>query len=403
MIVALIGSFLRMKFVFPVELLNFENTLHSHSHFAILGWLYNALYIGLVYTYINDPCKQKKYNVLFWITQVSIVGMLFTFAWQGYAVYSITFSTLHIFCSYAFIFFMLKDLAHTKNKTLSLNFIYGGLFFLFLSSLGPWGLVVVVIQGLAGTDIYKQAIYFYLHFQYNGWFIFTLIGLWLKYYESQGSKFDKRISGKAFNLLFYSNLGAYALSLLGFQLPAYITYTGIASAFIQLIGVRYLYKLLFANEIKVFHRGKSFLQILFRFSFFVLFIKYLMQLISAMPKIGEAAFISRDVTIGFIHLVMLGVVSAGIIGWLTGMGLLDSKSRMLKSGTYIFLVSFTISEILLFYPALVIWFQTNGIENYTYYLFILSLLMMTGIIMIFISSLKKSKGLKLPNNQPVDK
>jgi len=379
-----------MKFVFPIELLNFENTLHSHSHFAILGWLYNALYIAIVYTYVKDPAKQKKYNILFWITQVSIIGMLFTFAWQGYAAYSITFSTMHIFCSYAFIFFVLKDISGIKHETLSLKFIYGALFFLFLSSLGPWGLVVVVIQGSAGTDLYKQIIYFYLHFQYNGWFIFALIGLWLKYYETKGAKFNERTASSAFNILFYTNVAAYTLSLLGFKLPAYVYWLAIITAFVQLVGLRYLYKLLFANEIKVFHDKNNITHSLFRFSFFALFIKYLLQLVSALPGVGDAAFLSREVTIGFIHLVMLGVISAGMLGWFAGFDLINAGSKWFKYGVYLFLASFTLSEVLLFYPALVIWFKISGIANYAMYMFVLSGGMLAGTIAMFFSSLKKT-------------
>lgn len=389
MIVAAIGTFLRMKFVFPIELLNFENTLHSHSHFAILGWLYNALYIAIVYTYVIDPAKQKKYNILFWITQVSIIGMLFTFAWQGYAAYSITFSTMHIFCSYAFIFFVLKDISGIKHETLSLKFIYGALFFLFLSSLGPWGLVVVVIQGSAGTDLYKQVIYFYLHFQYNGWFIFALIGLWLKYYETKGAKFNERTASYAFNILFYTNVAAYTLSLLGFKLPAYVYWLAILTAFVQLIGLRYLYKLLFSNEIKVFHDKNNITHSLFRFSFLALFIKYLLQLVSALPNIGDAAFLSREVTIGFIHLVMLGVISSGMLGWFAGFDLINAGSKWFKYGVYLFLASFALSEVLLFYPALVIWFKISGIANYAMYMFILSGGMLAGTIAMFISSIRK--------------
>lgn len=389
MIVAAIGTFLRMKFVYPVELLNFENTLHSHSHFAILGWLYNALYIAIVYTYVKDPAKQKKYNILFWITQVSIVGMLFTFVWQGYAAYSITFSTLHIFCSYAFIFFVLKDISSIKHETLSLRFIYGALFFLFLSSLGPWGLVVVVIQGSAGTDLYKQVIYFYLHFQYNGWFIFALIGLWLKYYETKGAKFNERTATSAFNILFYSNVVAYTLSLLGFKLPSYVYWLAIITAFVQLVGLRYLYRLLFANEIKVFHVPNNITHSLFRFSFFALFIKYLLQLVSALPNIGDAAFLSREVTIGFIHLVMLGVISAGMLGWFSGFELINAGGKWFRYGVYLFLASFALSEVLLFYPALVIWFKISGISNYAMYMFILSGGMLAGTIAVFLSSSKK--------------
>jgi hypothetical protein len=389
-IVAAIGTFLRMKFVFPIELLNFENTLHSHSHFAILGWLYNALYIAIVYTYVKDPAKQKKYSILFWITQVSIIGMLFTFAWQGYAAYSITFSTMHIFCSYAFIFFVLKDISGIKHETLSLKFIYGALFFLFLSSLGPWGLVVVVIQGSAGTDLYKQIIYFYLHFQYNGWFIFALIGLWLKYYETKGAKFNESTASYAFNILFYTNVGAYTLSLLGFKLPAYVYWLAILTAFVQLAGLRYLYILLFANEIKVFHDKKNITHSLFRFSFLALFIKYLLQLVSALPNIGDAAFLSREVTIGFIHLVMLGIISAGMLGWFAGFDLIAAGSKWFKYGVYLFLASFALSEVLLFYPALVIWFKISGISNYAMYMFILSGGMLAGTIAVYISSLKKT-------------
>jgi len=388
-IVAAIGTFLRMKFVFPIDLLNFENTLHSHSHFAILGWLYNALYIAIVYTYVKDPAKQKKYNLLFWITQVSIIGMLFTFAWQGYAAYSITFSTMHIFCSYAFIFFVLKDISGIKHETLSLKFIYGALFFLFLSSLGPWGLVVVVIQGSAGTDLYKQVIYFYLHFQYNGWFIFALIGLWLKYYETKGAKFNERTASSAFNILFYTNVAAYTLSLLGFKLPSYVYWLAILTAFVQLVGLRYLYKLLFANEIKVFHDKNNITHSLFRFSFLALFVKYLLQLVSVLPNIGDAAFLSREVTIGFIHLVMLGVISSGMLGWFAGFELINAGSKWFKYGVYLFLASFALSEIMLFYPALVIWFKISGIANYAMYMFILSGGMLAGTIAVFISSLQK--------------
>ncbi len=386
-----------MKFVYPVELLNFENTLHSHSHFAILGWLYNALYIAIVYTYVRDPLKQKKYNILFWITQVSIIGMLLTFAWQGYAAYSITFSTMHILCSYAFIFFVLKDIFVIKKETLSLKFIYAALFFLFLSSLGPWGLVVVVIQGLGGTDLYKQVIYFYLHFQYNGWFVFAVVGLWLKYFEDHGAKYKEGAASISFHLLFFATLGAYFLSLLGFNIPSSLKFVGIACAFLQLNGIRYLYILLFKNEVKIFQNAGKLPQLFFRFSFFMLFIKFLMQLVSALPKIGDAAFISREVTIGFIHLVMLGVISAGVLGWLTMNNLLNSQNKLLMYGSYIFLASFMVSEMLLFYPALVLWFGISGIADYVSYLFYLSIGMLTGIILIFISSLNRSN---LPNNLP---
>jgi hypothetical protein len=382
---------MRMVFVFPVEILVFQNVLHSHSHFAVLGWVYNALFLAILYAYLPEKVNSKKYSILFWLTQVSIIGMLFTFAWQGYAAFSIAFSTMHILLSYAFIFFAVMDLRSVKTETLSLKFIYGGLFFLFLSSLGPWGLVAVVMNGMAGTDLYKQVIYFYLHFQYNGWFIFSLIGLWLWYFERLGAKFNSKTSDSAFSLLFYSNVAGYTLSLLGFKIPSWIWLIAFSSAAVQLFGARSLYKLLFANEVKVFLNGHVWVQRLFRLSFLCLFIKYIMQMLSALPELGTPAFISREVTIGFIHLVMLGFVTLGLLGWFTGNELISLKSLVSRIGISVLVAGFMLSEIILFYPALVIWFGVSGIPYFTYYLFYLAGLMLLGTVMIFSANIRTTK------------
>lgn len=388
MLVALIGTYLRMMFVSPVQFPIFENLLHAHSHFAILGWLYNALYIAIVFLYVKETAKQKKYNLLFWITQISIGGMLVSFTLQGYATFSIAFSTLHIFCSYVFIYFVLKDVSQTRNETVSLSFMYGGLFFLFLSSLGPWGLVAVVFTGLPEPDLYKQIIYFYLHFQYNGWFVFALIGLWLRYYELQGIVFNKVISAKAFQILFYSNLGAYVLSLLGFSLPGYVYVIGIIAAFTQLIGARYLYILLFTGEVKAFGKIGGMAQLLFRLSFFALFLKYIFQLISAVPQIGYPAFVIRDITIGYIHLVMLGVMTLGVLGWFTANGLYEA-GRTARAGLFIFIAAFFVLELILFYPSPAGWFGLSPIPNTAVLMLALSAFMLFGTAIIFISSLSK--------------
>lgn len=390
--VAFIGSFMRLMFVIPVNLLDYQNILHSHSHFAVLGWVFNALFISILYAYLPEKMNSAKFNLLFWFFQLSIIGMLITFALKGYYWLSIAFSTMHILLSYCFIVFIFSELRKIRTEILSLKFIYGGLFFLFLSTLGPWALVFVVMNGLSGTDLYKQAIYFYLHFQYNGWFIFSITGLWLWYFEKLGAKFNEKTSHSAFNLLFYSNITGYSLSLLGFKMPNYVWALAFISALIQLFGARKLYQLFFANEVSVFSKGGKPAQFLFRFSFLALLIKYILQLISSLPEAGAPAFLSREVTIGFIHLVMLGVVSIGIIGWLGGNELLDLESFYAKTGIRIFLLSFVITEFLLFYPALVIWFQVGGITLYTNLLFSLTVLMLLGTIMIAASKYKEIRS-----------
>jgi hypothetical protein len=77
--------------------------------------------------------------------------------------------------------------------------------------------------------------------------------------------------------------------------------------------------------------------------------------------------------------------------------LLNSKNTLFLYGTYIFLASFIVSEMLLFYPALVLWFGVPGIIDFVSYLFYLSIGMLSGITLIFISSLNRSN---LTNDLP---
>ena len=56
-----------------------------------------------------------------------------------------------------------------------------------ISTMGPWAIAVISAKGLAGSEYFNAAIYFFLHFQYNGWFAFAIIGLffWLLGAEAQ--------------------------------------------------------------------------------------------------------------------------------------------------------------------------------------------------------------------------
>ena len=385
-IVALIGTYLRFMFIFDPGILIFQYLLHSHSHTAILGWIYNALFIAIVYTYLPESINSKKYNIIFWITQISIIGMMFSFAVHGYAAVSISFSTLHIIMSYIFIYCFVKDVSNgTKEKLVSLKFIYAGLFFLFLSSFGPWGLAVIIANGLSETDLYKQAIYFYLHFQYNGWFIFSLTGIWLSKIEMGLNEAQLKILKSSFIILFISNFPAYFLSLLGFKINTAIWIIAFLSALLQLYGARNLFKVLFATEKKLFANADTWQIRLFRLSFLLLFVKFILQLISALPETGSPAFISREVSIAYIHMIMLGVVTTGLMGWMGHSGLMDLSGSQFTFGIKLFLAGFIISEALLFYPAMVLWFHAQVIPFYSIFLFVCSVLMLIGILILCIS------------------
>ena len=109
---ALLGVLLRS---FPlVEMpITYKFFLHTHSHIALLGWVYVALTTLIYKLFVQSPEKDKKYRKIFWFTQFTLVGMLLTFPFQGYALFSIVFSTLFLFASYWFFWFFKK---HTKRE-----------------------------------------------------------------------------------------------------------------------------------------------------------------------------------------------------------------------------------------------------------------------------------------------
>ena len=161
-IVALLGVLMRLFHVVDITF-NYKNILHAHSHVALLGWVYTALTTLIYKLYLSKKEINKKCKVLFWSTQITIIGMLFTFPFIGYALFSIVFSTLFLLASYFFVWFFLKHTSLAQKETNSYKLIRASLWFMVLSSLGPWVLGVIMNTLGSTSPWYRNAIYFYLH------------------------------------------------------------------------------------------------------------------------------------------------------------------------------------------------------------------------------------------------
>src|SRR5690554_4626222 len=130
LIAATLGLFLRFLYIYPTTGFNFKFLTHAHSHIAMLGWVYLSIQCFVVGWYIKGSLK--KYKRLFWVTQLAVVGMLLSFPFQGYAAISISFSTLHIFCSYFFLRLIWKN--HKTQSTTSKLLLKASLLFMLIST-----------------------------------------------------------------------------------------------------------------------------------------------------------------------------------------------------------------------------------------------------------------------------
>lgn len=388
-LITLIGVYLRLVFISNIGGLTFAHLLHSHSHTAMLGWVYSAIYIGIVSVVLTaQSVNYKKYSIIFWFTQFTVICMLFSFAVKGYSPVSIIFSTLHILSSYIFIIYFIRDtrtdyFLQIRNKV-SYKFIRASLIFLVIATLAPWFLGLLASKGLSGSEIYTQTIYFYLHFLYNGFFTFALLGLWIEEIENR-DKYSEKKTKIGYVLLFYSTITAYSISLLGFNLNSVIRFIAIASAVLQLVALIFLYQGCYRG-IKSLIYNSAEQKILFWVFIISFVLKLQLQLLSTLSLSGNIAFQTREIPIGYIHLVMLGFISCGLLLWLGNRGYFMFTNTISKTGIIIFVLGFLLNEFLLFAVSVIFWFRVQTIPKYHLLLFISSAVMLAGISLMWLDN-----------------
>ncbi|SDE47713.1 hypothetical protein SAMN05421636_105211 [Pricia antarctica] len=347
---ALLGLVLRSYASIEIPV-NYKFIVHTHSHIALLGWVYIALTTLIYKLFVASPLKDKKYRRIFWFTQLSLVGMLLTFPFTGYALFSIVFSTLFLFASYWFFWFFRKHGMREFKKTNAYACITAALWYLVLSSLGPWALGAVI--SLLGSESiwYRLAIYFYLHFLYNGWMIMALFGLFLHLLEHRQIKPSK----SSFKKLFWSlNTGIILSAFLStlFTKPPILVYIiGGVGGVLQLFALILLLWFLFPLRGRMKTIFSKWQWNLLQTVAVLLFVKMVLQLLTAFPYFANLAATFLDFTIGYLHWTFLGVVTIALFFFLDWFKLMRISSK-----AYVFyFTGFVITELLIFYKGLAAW------------------------------------------------
>jgi len=385
LLAAILGVVLRSYISVQIRA-NYRFIVHTHSHIALLGWVYMALTTLYYKLYLNKQGKGKKYRLIFWFTQCTLVGMLLSFPFQGYALFSIIFSTLFLFASYWFTWFFIENTTGDIKKTHSYICVKAGLWYMVLSTLGPWSLGIIM-NTLGPTSIwYRLSIYFYLHFQYNAWMILALVGLLFYIFE----KAKIQIPQKEFKrFLWHMNLGivlTFFLSTLWANPPIVFHVLGALGALFQISAFVQLVKMLFAskNRITPFFTELQFTML--KIAGVLLGVKMVLQLLSSLPYVANLAVTYLDFTIGYLHMVFLGVVTFGLFF------LLDFfKLIQLRIGAFgIYLIGFLFTEILIFHKGIAIWQGFTLVKNYFEILAVGGFLIPLALVLILMEN-RKSK------------
>lgn len=378
-IAAALGLFLRWQFIDPTPGVRYTYFLHAHSHVMFLGWVFNLLYLSFV-EYHLAHLDLKPFKRFFLLLQLLVTAMLISFPIQGYGLYSITFTTVH---TLAVIGFIIVFFRRTKGmRSTSLWFARISLIFFFISTAGPFALGYLMANDLGSTVWNNFSIYYYLHFQYNGFFLFGIFSLFFQVLERKNIAFSHSRAMTFGKWSAVACVPAYVLSVL-FAKPglAFNIAGGIAAA-IQLLALGVFLEELKGMRATLKTKLTPTSYLLLRVSFAALLIKSVLQLLSADPTLAQLAWELRPVVIAYLHLVLLGVITFFLLAWYIEMEY--ATPSLARKAIWFLLFGFVTSEFCL---VLLPWFNRLS-EVAPLLIFLFSLLLLAGAFAFFVASLK---------------
>lgn len=389
-IVASLGVLMRYKIGFEFPYFNQKNILHSHSHFAFSGWITHTL-ITLMIDYLQTKTADlqvNKYKKIIIANLICSYGMLIFFVIQGYGMFSILFSTASILVSYFFGYYYIKDLRKLDPDLAAINWFKAAITFSIISSFGTFYLAYMMASKNVIQDLYLSSIYYFLHFQYNGWFFFACMGLFFGFLNLKKS--DNSFYETSFKLLALSCIPAYFLSTLWLDIPSWLYAITVISAIVQVFAWFKLLILLIHTKKVYLKNFPLLLRYILLFVSLALSIKILLQLGSTVPFLSQLAFGFRPIVIAYLHLVLLAVITLFLLFYIYA-NHISTTSIKIKIGLIIFSIAVLLNELVL---------AVQGVASFSYtlipyvneLLFIVALLLLFGIGLTTYFSIKKVKN-----------
>lgn len=380
-IAAFYGLFIRINFVYPIKSFEYNNFVQGHSHVAFLGWGYIATIGAILHLFVaNEKRKHRAYNILMFIILVCIVFMLLSFPLSGYKVFSIALLAVFGITSYILSFKLLKDI---NGNGVSEKLIKYGIYYYLLSSLATWFLAGVIVT-VGKTDLYYNTVYFYLHFLYNGFFVFALFGVLFKIFENQHILISKKLQKGFFIYLNVACIPAFALSILWSQVASVYYVIGFAATILQLISLFFL--MVIYRQASTQLNWSWFLKLLLKFSLLAYGFKIIIQIASAFPFIVEKSLALKPFfIIGYLHLFTLAFMSVLLFLILDKLGKLKLKTKFSKIGMTSVLLGILSSEVVLFLQGYLLLAGANSIANYSFHMIVSSGFIVLGLLMVFAS------------------
>jgi len=389
-IVALFGVTLRTKFVFYLPFLDYRNFESAHSHFAFGGWVTLILMVLFIDNLLKEDQKQKKiYQWILWGIEINALGMVISFPFKGYAFFSILSSTTFIFFTFGFSWVFIKDVLKARKEKLIRLLSIGAVVSLVISAVGPFTLAYVMATKTGYAFLFKDAVYTFMHFQYNGYFTLSVFALLFNQVQPYIDEAVKKRMWRFAICLCLSIIPSLFLSLLWHSFNVYIRTAAMIGC--GLIVITIVFFCSFAFNSKLYLSFKSAARNLLILAMISFGIKMLLQTGTIFPALGNAVFGFRPIIIGFLHLVFLGLVTFYILSNLLQNASFDLRKSISRIAVLFFSTAIIINETILLIDGIGLMFYTTN-RSFPWLLWGASILLFTGAVLILVARISTMKN-----------
>ena len=270
----------------------------------------------LLIGYLSEKTSKDQFPRYRWIlyfNAITAYGMLISFPIQGYGYVSILFSTLSVFASYYFAIMFWKDLNSLPVHFISHSWFKLALLGNVISSAGPFTLAYIMVTHNLHQNWYPATIYIYLHFQYNIWFFFSCMGLLS--YRLSGIGVPAENLKTIFICFALAALPAYFLSVLWWHIRVWL-YVIVVIAAAEVSWQAGCNSYGWLKSIPTSYRAThAFFAYIIYFFGLALGMKLILQTASVIPVISRISFGFRPIVIGYLHLILLGIITIFILSY----------------------------------------------------------------------------------------
>lgn len=344
-IVSVVGVMMRYNIAFSLPGFNHKYMQESHSHFAFYGWVAACIYFFVTdyLSKITTNTNLSKYQFLMFANQIGSYGMLIAFFFGGYFWLSIVFSAISLLTGFAFFIFLWIDTKIIRET--EIIWLRAGAFFATLSSVGIFGLAYFSSKKEEFEVLFRASTYFYLHYQYNGFFLFSCVGLFLISLKNQGINIPEKLNSSIFYLLLIGCFFGYGLSILWIDISGVFNIFFAIISLLQLLGAFQLGVFVWQNRNKL---SKHFLiqKTLLAVVGFAFLMKFILQTASAIPFLGVYAFNNITIVIAYLHLILLMGYSLFLMWKMLDLDYFKI-SRILTISVFVLVFGIVLNEVIL--------------------------------------------------------